>query len=259
MLVTALLLAGRRPGVDPLAAHFNVADKVLIPVAGEPMLSRAARALVEHPAIGKVLILSQAGKALSAHEATGWLAHHPKVGFETGGASVSGAISEAIGRNNNGFPFLVATADDALLDRAKLDAFIAEARGADLAVALVERRTLLSAYPDSRRTWLKFRGGAYSGANLFWLGSDKVLPVISIWQGIEQQRKKGRAVIGAFGPLMLIAVALRLLTLRQAVARVGRRFGLIARPVALPMAEACIDVDKPDDHALVEKILANRA
>lgn len=257
MLVTALLLAGRRPGIDPLARHAGVADKVLIPVAGEPMLSRTARALLDHPAIGDVVILSQEGDALAQHPGTEWLAREPRLAFRTGGQSVSSAVSAAIA-GREGFPFLVATADDALLDRRKLDAFIEGAAGAELAVALVERRTLLAAYPQSRRTWLKFRGGAYSGANLFWLGSREVLPVIEIWRRIEQDRKKGRAVIGAFGPLMLIAVGLRLLTLHQAVARVGKRFGLVARPVVLDLAEACIDVDKPDDLILVERILAAR-
>ena len=257
MLITALLLAGRRPGIDPLAAHAGVADKVLIEVAGEPMLSRTARALADHPAIGQVVILSQQGEQLAHHPGTGWLAGDSRIAFETGGHSVSEAVAAAI-RGREGFPFLVATADDALLDRAKLDAFIRGAQGAELAVALVERRTLLAAYPQSRRTWLKFRGGAYSGANLFWLGNAKVLPVLEIWRRIEQDRKKGRAVIGAFGLPMLIAVALRLLTLPQAIARVGKRFGLVARPVVLDIAEACIDVDKPDDLALVERILAAR-
>ncbi len=257
MLITALLLAGRRPGIDPLAQHAGVEDKVLIPVAGEPMLSRTARALLDHPAIVQLVILSQEGEALARHAGTAWLSEDKRVVFETAGDSVSGAVSAAIS-HREGFPFLVATADDALLDRRKLDAFIEGARVADLAVALVERRTLLAAYPGSRRTWLKFRGGAYSGANLFWLGGAKVLPVIDIWRRIEQDRKKGRAVIGAFGPLMLAAVALRLLSLRQAIARVGRRHGLVARPVVLDIAEACIDVDKPDDLVQVEQILAAR-
>lgn len=257
MHVTALLLAGRRPGVDPLARHAGVEDKVLISIAGEPMLSRTARALLDHPAIGEVVILSQEGERLAEHPGTTWLSDEPRIRFERGGGSVSGAVAAAIGRHD-GFPFIVATADDALLDARKLDAFLAGAEGADLAVALVERRTLLASYPGSRRTWLRFRGGAYSGANLFWLGSAKMLPVIDVWRGIEQDRKKGRAVIGAFGPLMLIAVALRLLTLRQAIARVGRRYGLVARPVVLDIAEACIDVDKADDLILVEEILAKR-
>jgi hypothetical protein len=80
-----------------------------------------------------------------------------------------------------------------------------------------------------------------------------------VWRGIEQQRKKARAVLGAFGGGLALMIGLRLLTLDQAIARVGRRLGLAARAVVLPFAEACIDVDKPSDHAMVETILRARA
>jgi len=139
-----------------------------------------------------------------------------------------------------------------------LDAFIADARNHDLAVGMVERRVLLSAYPDNRRTWLKFRAGAWSGANLFWLGDPKVAQLLVLWRTIEQERKRGRAVIRAFGPLMLAAVGLRLLSLQQAVRIAGRRFGLDAAAVPLPFAEACIDVDSLADHRTAEAIIDQR-
>ena len=57
-------------------------------------------------------------------------------------------------------------------------------------------------------------GGAWSGANLFWFGDPKVSEVLALWRTIEQERKRGRAVIRAFGPLMLAGVGLHLLQLR---------------------------------------------
>ena len=256
---TALLVAGQRPGVDALAQHFGVRFKALIPVAGEAMLSRVARTLVTHPAIGRVIVLAQDQAALTADEGTAWLAEHPGIAFEEGGNSVSGAVTGALERNPRGYPFLLATADNPLLDHATIDAFIRGMGDADLAVALVEKRILLAGYPQSRRTWLKFRGGAYSGANLFLLASRRVTGVLELWRTIEQERKRGRAVIGAFGPLMLLGVVLRILSLRQAIRIAGRRFGLRARAVTLPIAEACIDVDSVTDHSLVSAIFARRA
>ena len=44
--LTALLLAGRRPGVDPLAATRGETLKALIPVAGTPMVARVAATLL---------------------------------------------------------------------------------------------------------------------------------------------------------------------------------------------------------------------
>ena len=55
-----------------------------------------------------------------------------------------------------------------------------------------------------------------------------------------------------------VAVLLRLATLAQAMRLVSRRLGLEAAAIVLPMAEAAIDVDKPADLDLVERILAAR-
>ena len=256
MRINALLMAGRRPGIDPLAAHFGVEDKALIPLAGESMLARVARVLVDHPAIGRITILAQEPEKLLAE--VPWMANHPAITTHSGGMSLGTAIDGALSAMPGDFPFLVTTADNALLDAAMIDAFLDGAQGHDLAIGMVERQVLHARYPEARRTWLKFRGGAWSGANLFWFGTPAVRHVLGRWQTIEQQRKKGRAVIGAFGLPMLIAVALRLLDIHQAVARAGRRFGIDARVVPLPHAEACIDVDKPADHALATEILTRR-
>jgi hypothetical protein len=40
--------------------------------------------------------------------------------------------------------------------------------------------------------------------------------------------------------------------------RAGARLGFTARLIALPIAEAAIDVDKPSDHQLAEAILTAR-
>ena len=259
--LTALLLAGNRPGVDPLAAAFGASTKALVPIAGETMLSRVARTLVDHPAVGRVMILAQNPGALTAGPDTQWLESHSDILFEPAGASVSAAIADAVGRHADSYPFLVTTADHPLLDAAMIDAFVAPALAAhvDIAVGLVERRVLTAAYPGNRRTWLRFRGGAYSGANLFLLAEPPALHAINLWRSIEQQRKKGRAVIGAFGPLILLGVGLRLLTLQGALRRAGRRLGLTAAAIDIPIAEACIDVDKPADHALATEILTARS
>lgn len=258
--VTALLLAGSRPGADPLAAHFGVASKALVPLGGEAMLSRVARLLVGHPGIARLIILGQQGIGLASHPDTAWLADHPAVRFESGGSSVSAAIADVLERHPDSYPFLVTTADHALLDAAILDAFLAPAlaSGADVAFGVVERRVLEARYPGNRRTWLRFRGGSYSGANLFLFASPRAARALAVWRTVEQQRKKGRAIVAAFGPLMLAGVGLRLWSFSAALQRAGRRLGVTAAAIELPIAEACIDVDKLEDHALAEEILARR-
>jgi GTP:adenosylcobinamide-phosphate guanylyltransferase len=243
--VTAIVLAGERPGGDPFAATMGVPAKALIPVGGVAMGERVTRVLAAHPAIARVRVFG-----------TPALSELAGIAVEPSGTSIAATLRSLVAALDA--PLLVTTADHALLTPQMLDSFIAGARGSDLAAGLVEQRVFMPAYPGNRRTWLKFRGGAYSGANLFWIGSRAALPLIERWAAVEQQRKRGRALIGAFGSLLLAGVALRLLTLDGALARLGRRYGVTLRAVRLPQPEACIDVDKPADLTLAEAILARR-
>jgi hypothetical protein len=154
---------------------------------------------------------------------------------------------------------LVTTGDHALLDAAMVDEFTTAAGDADVAVGIVERAVLMRRFPDAQRTWLKFRSGAYTGANLFVLKSPAVRPAIDLWRSVEQDRKKAWRVIGLLGPVTLLLAGVRLISLRQVMARLGRKLGLTACAIELSNPLAGIDVDKPADHALVETILAGKA
>ena len=254
---TAIILAGERPGGDPFAASLGVPAKALIEVGGVPMLTRVARTLLERPDIARVLILAQDIALIATHPGTQWLSHEPRVAFGVSGAGIAASIRAVAGSDAAPWPLLVTTADHALLTPEMVATFLAHA-DADVAFGVVERRVLLAAYPGNRRTWLRFRGGAWSGANLFALRGPRAFAALDLWAGVERDRKSGWRLIAKLGPGLLIGAALRVLTLDAATARLGRRLGLSARPVALPFAEAAIDVDKPSDLALAETIIAAR-
>ncbi|CAN5389705.1 nucleotidyltransferase family protein [soil metagenome] len=257
--VPAILLAGNRPGLDPLAAAAGVPYKALVPVGGRAMVDHVARTLLAHPKIGPVIVLAQDPAIFAAHDGTAWLANDPGIRLLSSGAGISQSLLDVIDGGEAAFPILVTTADNILLSATMIDAFLSGAQGADIAVAMVERGVLLPAYPQSRRTWLKFRAGWWSGANLFWLGSAKARDVVAFWRAVEKDRKKGWKVLAAFGPVLLAGALLRLLSLPQAIGRAGLRFGVVARVVPMAEPEACIDADKPDDVVLIESILAQRS
>src|SRR5207244_9656532 len=150
-------------------------------------------------------------------------------GVQTCALPISATIAELIGDRAAQFPVLVTTADHALLDAAMIAEFTANAAGADLAIGVVERGPLLARFPHTKRTWLSFRGGSYSGANLFAFGSSRVLPAIARWRAVEQERKKGWRVLAAIGPALVLGAVLRLRTLDQSVNSVGRKLGLSIR------------------------------
>jgi hypothetical protein len=58
---------------------------------------------------------------------------------------------------------------------------------------------------------------------------------------------------------MLVSVMLRLVSLDEVLAQLGGRLGLSIRAVQLNNPLAGVDVDKAEDHALAEAILAGKA
>lgn len=251
---TAVMLAGSRPGRDPFAEQFGTDLKPLIPIGGEPMVRRPVRALLESEGVDKIVVLTQWARRIAEV-----LPEDRRIEVRESSGTIAATIEDLILDRATQFPLIVTTADHALLDAQMIAEFMAAAEGVDLAVGVVERRPLLARLPQTKRTWLAFRGGAYSGANLFALGSVKALAAIEQWRAVEQDRKKGWWVLAALGPALLLGAVLRLRTLDQSVAAVAGKLGVTARAVVLSNPLAAVDVDKPVDHALVEAILAGKA
>ena len=255
---SAIVLAGQRPEGDPLADRFGVAAKALVPIAGEAMLGRVVRTLLASPSLGRMLVLAQQPERLLSG-ATGWLASEPRVTLAPSGPGIATSLAAVAGSEAAPWPVLVTTADHPLLTSDMVEAFLAGCAGCDIAAGVVEREVMLRSYPDNRRTWLKFRGGAYTGANLFALGGDEVLPALELVANAESDRKNQLRLLRHFGLLLAFRAATRTISLPDAFAKGFRRLGLEGKVVALPMAEAGIDVDKVEDLHLAERILNARA
>nr|WP_294848486.1 nucleotidyltransferase family protein [uncultured Sphingomonas sp.] len=251
---TALVLAGSRPGVDPFATAHGTDLKALIPVGGVPMVARPVDALLASGDIGEVRVLAQEPGRIGAV-----LPSDPHLAVEPSGTTIASTLDAILNDPATTFPLLVTTADHALLDGDMIADFCAKAAGADLAIGLVEQRPLRARLPQTKRTWLHFKGGAYSGANLFAFGGKDAAKAVALWRSVEQDRKKGWKMIAALGPSVLLGSVLRLKTLQQTLDSVGKRLGLTIRAVELDNPLAAVDVDKPADHDLVTAILEGRA
>ncbi|MBW8743053.1 MAG: nucleotidyltransferase family protein [Sphingomonas sp.] len=254
---TAILLAGQRPGVDPLAQAFGEQWKALVRVDGEAMLSRVARTLLASPAIARVLVVAQQPEILFTGDCA-WLTTEPRIGTAVSTDGIAVSVAALAGTEAAPWPVLVTTADHPLLTPAMVEAAISGLGDADVGIGVVSSRTLLAAYPDNRRTWLKFAGGHWTGANLFALASAKAMPALFAWSAVERDRKKALKLIWHFGPLLAIRAVTRTITLAAALAKAGRKLDARVVPIDLPFAEAGIDVDKPSDHTLAETILRGR-
>lgn len=245
----ALVLAGTRPGGDPLALAEGVAAKALIEIEGTTMLERVVRALQRAGAAG-IAVACDEGPVAELSRSLGCRVIEPARG-------PSG--SAARGFTALGAPLLVTTADHALLEPGWITSFVDKApRQADIAVMLARREAIETALPGSRRTYLKFADGHWSGCNLFYLGTDAASAAIATWQQIEADRKRPWRIVAKLGLRTLWDYARGRLTLAEGLARLGQRVGIEAALVEAPDGLAAVDADKVQDLIDIRAILARQ-
>ncbi|HKQ94202.1 MAG TPA: NTP transferase domain-containing protein [Aestuariivirgaceae bacterium] len=249
-----VLAAGRGPG-DPLARAHGVSHKCLLPVAGKPMLARVVETLRDSGF--RRIVVSIESRALietALGSAAATVEHAPS--RDTAAASAQAALAAAPSFRRS----LVTTGDHPLLTPDMLRHFLDAAvrSGADLNVGLAPAETILDAYPEAKRTFLAFAGDRVSGCNLFALHNDRALAAIEHWRHVESNRKRPWRLVSSFGIVPLMAYFAGRLSLEAAFRAASRRLGIEIGPVLMPFADAAVDVDKPEDLELAEKVLRSR-
>jgi CTP:molybdopterin cytidylyltransferase MocA len=244
--LAAVVLAGSRPGsADPVAAAEGIPNKVLATVGGATLLARVVTAL-RSAGIGTIAVS----------------ANHPAVEAE---ARRLGTIllptargpseSVALAFERFGSPLLVTTGDHPLLQAGWIEALVAATPpGADVAVMLARRDRVEAAAPDTRRTWLTFADGQWSGCNLFLLASPAAANAVAAWRQVEGDRKRPWRIARRLGIGTLWSYWRGRLALAEGLARLGRTLGVTAALVPATDGRAAIDVDKPEDLALVRRL-----
>ena len=249
-----VLAAGRGPG-DPLASAHGVSHKCLLPVAGKPMLARVVDTLRD-TGFRRIVVSIESRTLMESAlgPASGTVEHSPA--RETAAASAQAALATAPSFRRT----LITTGDHPLLTAAMVRHFLAAAvrSGADLNVGLAAAETILAAYPQAKRTFLAFAGERVSGCNLFALHNDRALAAIEHWRHVESNRKRPWRLVSSFGIVPLLGYFAGRLSLEGAFRAASRRLRIEVRPVLMPYADAAVDVDKPEDFELAEKILRGR-
>lgn len=252
---TALVLAGTRPGGDPLANYAGVSHKALIEVGGEAMLLRVLRALAASPVVGRIVVAIDRADVLAGFPGVG-----KEVAVLPAASGPSASVAAALA--HEGTPLLVTTADHALLESAWVDELVAAALrdgAADAFIGLARSEAVLAAAPGTVRTWLRFADGAVSGCNLFLLRTPATLGIVRLWQQLEAERKRPLSLLRRLGFGYVLRYRFGWLRLDQALARLGRLAGARLAPVLLVDGRAAIDVDKPADLILVRELVAQRS
>ena len=238
----------------------GVRAKCLTPIGGTPMVIRVVRALRDSGRIGRILLCGPADATVQSSADLRGLTAEGGVGWVAPQATPCTSAAAALATLPSDAPVLVTTGDHALLAPAMVQEFLdqAIARGGDVAVALAPYGLVREAYPETRRTVLKFSDGRFCGCNLFAFLTRRGREMVNIWRQVENDRKNPIKVIGLVGWGAMARYALGVLSLAEGVRRISQQTGIAATVIALPFAEAAIDVDSVADLELVRSIVAKR-
>jgi len=255
---TALVLAGSRGPADPVASTARLPNKALVPVAGRAMVLRVIDALRQVPEIRRIVLCIDDPRIVTALPELQAAVDAGEIATVTAARSPAASVLTALEAVSEPLPLLIATADHPLLTPEMVRYFLAALGDAEAAATAATEAVIAPAYPETRRTYVRLRDGAYSGCNLFAFVSPEAARAAQFWTRVERYRKQPWRLFVAAGPWSLLLFLLRRLDLAHAVERLSATLDVRLRVVTLPFAEAAIDVDKPSDLALVEKIFAAR-
>jgi GTP:adenosylcobinamide-phosphate guanylyltransferase len=260
MPIDAIVLAGDRGPHDPVAVAAGVVAKCLTPIGGIPMVTRVVRALEQSGRVGRILLCGPAEAALETSLELREMTSENGIGWIAPQSSPCTSAAAALATLPSDAPVLVTTGDHALLQPTMVREFLDQAlvRGGDVAVALAPYDLVRAAYPQTRRTVLKFSDGRFCGCNLFAFLTARGREMVKIWRQVEDDRKNPIRVIGLVGWGAMARYALGALSLADGVRRISKQTEIAANVITLPFAEAAIDVDSVADLDLVRAIVAKR-
>ncbi len=256
---TALILAGSRPTGDPLARATGVSHKALVPLVGKAMLSHVIDALRRSNSIRRIIVCGINPANLN----NGDLGHVLEAGDVTvveGLSTPSASVNHVLHGMNDILPLLITTADHPLLSPEVIDEFCDRAtqESYDAVAAVVPADLVRRAFPDSNRTYLRFRERAYSGCNLFGILTPAGLGAPAWFSRIEAHRKRPWRMISLLGPGVLVKFALGRMSLASVEKYASRKMGLRVTVIVLSRPEAGYDVDTVDHLKVADAVLRSQ-
>jgi len=254
-----VVLAGDRTKKDSLINHTKAGCKALIEIDGIPMVRRVVSALQQSKAVAKIVLAGPEADEVAMDKPLSELVASNEIAWRAPEASPSASAFHTMQSLEPDIPVLLTTADHPLLTREIVDAFSRQslADDVDVTVGLAPHALITEAYPGIKKTVFRFSDGDFCGCNLFAFLTPEGRQAASFWRKIEQQRKKPLVLIGLLGWWTVFRYRMGMLSLEEALGKLGKRLGLRVRAVILPYANAAIDVDSIADLALVNGLLAD--
>jgi molybdopterin-guanine dinucleotide biosynthesis protein A len=231
----------------------NAPNKAFVPIAGRTLVERTLDALRAVPRVAHIVAVAPAG-ALAEPALAAADERRPS------GARIADSLRLALAGFAPDEHVLVAASDLPILTPEAVDEFIdcVLARDCDIAYACVEKRVHEAAFAGVPHTWATLRDGCYCGGGVIAL-RPRAFPALERFLGrLAAARKNPLRLASIFGYDVLARYALRMLRVADAEARASRLLGVNVRAIPCAHAEIAVNVDRPGDVAIAERLVAQR-
>lgn len=240
----ALITAGGIPLPDePLYPNTRGGYKVMLPLAGKPMIQWVLEAVDASTTVDRVIIIG-------LPELTDLKCNHEIVRINGQGdvlANIKIGADEILRVHPDAKKAFIISGDVPCITGKMID-WMAEQimQGeADVYYPVVERKDMEKVFPESRRTYVHLKDGDFCsgdvlGVNPFAAGADSPL-----WHKISAARKNPVQQASILGIDTLFLLLLHQLSLEDAQNIVSKRMGIRGKVVKVLDAEMGMDVDKP--------------
>ncbi|HOX17617.1 MAG TPA: NTP transferase domain-containing protein [Spirochaetales bacterium] len=250
-----LLAGGGSDPTDPLHELAGGRAKALLPIAGKSMGQWVLDALEATGRVGRIVVVGLGPDCgLRSLKIDAWL---PDTGSLFGNAR-SGA--EAILSVGGGPLVLLASVDVPALLPSHVDWVVDRALETedDFYYSVIDRAIMEREFPGSGRSYIRFRDREVCGGDLTVIRPAALAGSGSIWKRLTAGRKSSARIALSVGVDVLLKLLFRRLAVADAVRIASGRLGFRGRALDCPHAELGMDVDKPFQHAMLERFLGER-
>jgi len=255
--LAAVIAAGCDPNeADPLHEYTQGGPKALIPIAGKPMIAYVADSLAGSQYVQDVFVVG-----LPSTRGPDYI---PPSNYVPGAGSIVDNYRAGMRYAQEKCPDLDAVllcgSDIPTITSQIVDSFITQClqTNHDLYYSIVERSVMETRFPGSGRSYIVLRDGAFAGGDMLLARPGLVLNNNDLWQQLASARKNAFKQASLLGLWTLFRLITRRLSLEEIEHRVCQVLRINGKAVPFDYAEIGMDVDKPDQLAIVRSDIEER-
>jgi molybdopterin-guanine dinucleotide biosynthesis protein A len=252
----AIVTAGGIPlPEDPLYSYTQGRSKAMLDVAGKPMIQWVLDALCAAKDVDRIVVIGLTEEnGLTCPKLVSYI---PNQGSML--ANLLAGMARLQELNPQTGYVVLASSDIPALRAEMVDWLVETAMGTqdDIYYGVVPRAVMEATFPNSKRTYTKLKDIELCGADIniahVRMAGEKYL---DLWQQLIGNRKSPMRQAATVGFDTLFLLAIRGITLENAVKRVSKKIGIKGRAIVWQHAEAGMDVDKPHQLEILRAYLS---